>query len=449
MERLKMARPRKDAPIDLSQAHELTAGLIERLKCPPEMTQAFLRDSKAPGLRVRVTPSGFKSFVFEAKLNQETIRCTIGDVRAWRIDGPEGTPNARSEANMLRVTVDRGDDPRALRRQSIAAAQAKAKAKEEAANCTLKHLLDQYCDHLETLKRDSHKEARSVFKLHVYAPWPDVSATPANEVTSEQIADMMRRVLDAGKGRTANKLRTYAGAAYQIAKSAKTSAAVPLAFKAFNVRHNPAADTSPDEASNKSAKNPLTLEEMRTYWKNIKGQTGFRGALLRLHLLTGGQRIEQLVRLKTKNIDGDMFVIYDGKGRPGKPPREHAVPLIAKAFEAMKECRPKGEFALSTNNGKTHVRAETLSGWASEAAAGIDGFQTKRIRSGVETLLAKRNFSRDHRGHLQSHGISGVQARHYDGHDYLNIKRAALVALLNELDAPDSSNVIPMPAKAA
>ena len=66
-----MARPRKDAPIDLSEAQELTAGLIERLTCRIDIkAQAFLRDSIAPGLRVRVSNTGAKAFVFEAKLNR-------------------------------------------------------------------------------------------------------------------------------------------------------------------------------------------------------------------------------------------------------------------------------------------------------------------------------------------------------------------------------------------
>lgn len=110
-----MARPPKDKTPDLSEAQDLTAGLIERLTCPAGKTQAFLRDAKAPGLRVRVTTAGAKSFVFEAKLNRQTIRRTIGDVRAWSIDA------ARTEANRLRVTLDSGDDPRELERQQDAA----------------------------------------------------------------------------------------------------------------------------------------------------------------------------------------------------------------------------------------------------------------------------------------------------------------------------------------
>lgn len=120
-----MARPKKtDAP-DLSEAVELTAGLIERLTCRTDIkAQAFLRDSKAPGLRVRVTNTGTKSFVFEAKLNRQTIRRTIGDVRAWTIEA------ARQEANRLRVTLDAGTDPREVERQQQAA---KAASKAAAA----------------------------------------------------------------------------------------------------------------------------------------------------------------------------------------------------------------------------------------------------------------------------------------------------------------------------
>ena len=117
-----MARAKKkDAP-DLGAAYDLTAGLIERLTCPTGKTQVFLRDTKAPGLRVRATaasaknPKGLKAFVYEAKLNRQTIRRTIGDVRVWDIEA------ARTEARRLAVVVrSDGDDPRELERQQEAA----------------------------------------------------------------------------------------------------------------------------------------------------------------------------------------------------------------------------------------------------------------------------------------------------------------------------------------
>ncbi len=122
-----MARPRKtDAP-DLSERVNLTAGTIERLTCPDGKQQAFMRDSEAPGLRVRVTAAGAKSFVYEAKLNRQTIRRTIGDVKLWSIE------QARTEARRLAVVLDNGQDPRELERlQQAERAAAKAAATAKA-----------------------------------------------------------------------------------------------------------------------------------------------------------------------------------------------------------------------------------------------------------------------------------------------------------------------------
>src|SRR5690349_2451193 len=115
-------RPLKTAAVDLSDAQDLTAGMIERLRCPEGKTQAFLRDRKSPSLRVRVTAAGAKAFVFESKLGRQTIRRTIGDVRAWTIEA------ARVEANRQRMLVDTGTDPRELQRQQEAQRVAKAQA---------------------------------------------------------------------------------------------------------------------------------------------------------------------------------------------------------------------------------------------------------------------------------------------------------------------------------
>ncbi len=106
-----MARPKKTEALDLTERVNLTAGAIERLTCPAGKQQAFMRDSGAPGLRVRVTPAGHKSFVYEAKLNRQTIRRTIGDVKLWTIE------QARTEARRLAVVLDNGEDPREIERQ--------------------------------------------------------------------------------------------------------------------------------------------------------------------------------------------------------------------------------------------------------------------------------------------------------------------------------------------
>lgn len=319
--------------------------------------------------------------------------------------------------------------------QAVIDAKIKADTEQQAHDkYNLAALLADYCDYLESLERRSFSDALSIFRIHVFEAWPQLAATPAKDITSDQVADMMRKVIEAGKKRTANKLRSYLRAAYQVAKASRSKASIPLKFKSYGISTNPASETEPDESANKADKNPLSADELRTYWKTIKPMPGFIGAALRLHLLTGGQRIEQLCNLLTANVSNDTVILFDGKGRPGKAPRPHAVPLTDAALQALSILKPAGAFAISTDGGKTHLSATTLSNWAAAAATGIEDFQTKRIRSGVETILAAARISTDIRGRLQSHGISGVQARHYDGHDYLDEKRHALETLFNLLE---------------
>lgn len=331
-----------------------------------------------------------------------------------------------------------------VKKAEEAAKVAKQKAADLEAHQTLERLLTDYCDHLESLGRSAHKDARSIFALHVVAPWPDVARMPARNVTLEHVADMMRLVREKGKDRTANKLRSYVRSAYATALKARSSASIPVRFKAYMVSHNPAADTQPDESANRADKNPLSAEELRTYWQIIRNLPGIKGAALRLHLLTGGQRIAQLVRLKCSDIQPDSIVLTDGKGRPGKPARPHAVPLVPAARLALEALNPAGEWAISTDGGITHLAPTTLSNWAVEAVGDqIEAFNTKRIRSGVETLLASVRVSSETRGRLQSHGIMGVQARHYDGHDYMAEKLEA-VETLYRLLTNTSASVVPL-----
>lgn len=95
----------------------LTAGRIRDFKT--DKAQAFLWDAEAPGLAVRATATGNKAFIFQAKLNGNAIRSTIGDVKAWGID------QARAEARRLQTIIDKGIDPREEKAERIAATEAK------------------------------------------------------------------------------------------------------------------------------------------------------------------------------------------------------------------------------------------------------------------------------------------------------------------------------------
>lgn len=100
---------------------KLTAGRVNDFVCPPGRSQAFLWDSIAPGLALRVTAAGVKAYIFQARLNGKTIRTTIGDPRTWPIDAPKDGHGrgARQEANRLQHLINEGTDPRKLRAEQI------------------------------------------------------------------------------------------------------------------------------------------------------------------------------------------------------------------------------------------------------------------------------------------------------------------------------------------
>ena len=145
-----MARPKKSDAPDLADRVNLTAGSIDRLTCPIGKQQAFMRDSEAPGLRVRITSAGAKSFVFEAKLNRQTIRRTIGDVKVWSIE------QARTEARRLAVLLDNGQDPREIQRQQQAA-KAAERAAATAKALTVGEVWPLYLESGKPKRRDAWK----------------------------------------------------------------------------------------------------------------------------------------------------------------------------------------------------------------------------------------------------------------------------------------------------
>jgi integrase len=324
---------------------------------------------------------------------------------------------------------------RALKAEQQREQQAQQEREAEWSERTLRKLLDTYVGHLETQGRRSHVDARQIFERHVVETWPRLANALAVELTPDHVLDMLRRLIEAGKGRTANKLRSYMRAAYQCALDVKFVAAIPMAFKVFAVQVNPVAQTRRSPQYDRADKRPFNVAELRAYWSLIADVPGTRAAVLRLHLLTGGQRVEQLVRLRCADVDDDAMLIFDLKGRPGDGPRPHVVPLVPLARQAVRELgKGEGEFAISTTRGKKPISVRTLAGWAGDIVGdAIAGFQLKRIRSGVETLLASKRVSREVRGYLQSHGLTGVQARHYDGHDYMPQKRRALDVLMREV----------------
>jgi integrase len=97
---------------------KLTAGRIADFQCTDGKTQTFLWCSDPAGLAIRATINKAKSYIFQAKVKGKSMRFTIGDVKAWSIEG------AKTEARRLQVLIDQGCDPREVKADKEAAREA-------------------------------------------------------------------------------------------------------------------------------------------------------------------------------------------------------------------------------------------------------------------------------------------------------------------------------------
>lgn len=101
-----------------------TTGRIADFRCEADKDQSFLWDTAAPGLGLRATSKGAKAYMFQAKLNGQAIRITIGSPATWTIE------TARSEARRLKIIIDGGQDPRQVKADGLDAEQAARDVKE-------------------------------------------------------------------------------------------------------------------------------------------------------------------------------------------------------------------------------------------------------------------------------------------------------------------------------
>ena len=300
-----MARPKKSDAPDLAERVNLTAGAIERLTCPAGKQQAFMRDSEAPGQRVRVTAAGAKSFVYEAKLNRQTIRRTIGDVKLWSIE------QARTEARRLAVVLDNGQDPREIERQQQAD-KAAAKAAATAKALTVGEVWPLYLANGKPKRKDAWKpryradlEAMAVpggekkkrgQGLTRPGPLYPLLALPLAGVNEDTLKSWYDREAVAGKHQAARALMMFRG-------FLRWCAARPEYRNLTDRDAGKAAAIVESLPSNTRRTDALEAAQVPGWWAGVEQLSNrTASAYLRALLLTGARR-EELAALTWANVD--------------------------------------------------------------------------------------------------------------------------------------------------
>ena len=347
-------------------------------------------------------------------------------------------------------------------RARVAEEASARRAAEDAKRGTLRQLLEVYVGHLAKHGKQSARDVRSIFNSHVFETAPDIAERKPTEVTADQFVALISTLTEAGKGRTAAKLRSYLRAAYSLAISSKTDPDAPLILRSFGIDTNPVASVGARALSkyNRARKRVLDASEMGAFLRRVDALCdGAQKDVLRLLLFLGGQRPMQLLRVTPADIDlrAGTITLYDGKGSR-REPRRHVLPLVKQAAQILelRLVRAKFGIPLFSTDDRTTMRHETLSVVVSEISAEMlkakearEDFELRDLRRTAETMLAGLKVPSDVRAQLLSHGLGGVQNRHYDHHDYALEKRQALERWsrhLNKLKAGEKADLVGLPA---
>jgi integrase len=446
-----MARPRKNEAPDLTQRSSLTVGMIERLTCPTDQkAQAFLRDSEVPGLRVRVTNTGAKSFVFEAKLNRQTIRRTIGDVKTWSIE------QARTEARRLAVLLDNGQDPREIERQQQAekAEREAAEAARAAAAVTEAVTVGEvwaaylearrpfwgethYKDHVKLARAGGEKATRGTRGRGTTIDMP------LYPLMARQLRSLDAPTVEAWAAEQAKTRPTSARLSWRLLKVFLNWCAEQPEYEHLLAPKNVAATRKAREVLGKpKVKQDALLREQLPAWfaavRNIQNQTV--AAYLQTALLTGARPGEILVmRWEDLNTQWRGLTIRD------KVEGERVIPLTPYVAHLLAALPRRNEWVFASTRTvsldeknirrrerRAHEKGESLqlgevvqaseSGHINEprshhgcacSVAGIDGLTLHGLRRSFKSLTEWLEIPAGVVAQLQGHKPSATAEKHY------------------------------------
>lgn len=397
----------------------LTAGRVAPFTCPPGKSQAFLWDTEAPALALRVTPTGRKTYVFESRLHGDTIRVTIGTAADWPIE------KARSEAQRLKVLVDSGQDPREIERQQQAAQAADkvaAAAKVEADKVAALTVGDvwvtyieqrrplwgdlHYRDHIDKAKAGGLPSGRRGGGKQLTKPGPLAALMPLALKDLDQ-ATIERWAASEGKTRPSS-----ARLAWRLLTVFLTWCAEQPEYAALLPDKNPAKTKKAREALGKAGtkSDVLQREQLAAWFAAVQQiQNPVIAACLQMMLLTGARPGEVLaLRWEDVNTQWKGISIRDKvegtREIPATPYMLHLLAALPRRNEWVFPSNTSASGCLTEPN-NPHTRACK--------AAGLEGLTLHGLRRSFASLTEWLEVPAGVVAQIQGHKPSATAEKHY------------------------------------
>jgi integrase len=390
----------------------LTDELVARLQ------PGTVADTLCPGLVVRVTPLGTRSYSVIYKvpgegglspkgkpLTGKQHRITLGKAHLLNVI------EARAQARQILQAKANGVDPRAERR---------AKAVQRWGN-TFERAAEQFIA-LEMKPNVKHwRSVESTLRLHVAPHW---NGKPIEDLRRTDVHRLLDHLVSTDKIGVAREVRKHLSRFFAWAEN-RELASNPMA--ALRRR---------DLAVTHDAGRALSDAELRAVWAGAEAMGYPFGPLFQLLLLTGARRAEW-ANAQRSEIDAANRWLEVPKERH-KSKRDHIIPLTDAAW-AIVERLPQVGYLFTTRGGrpvsgftkgKAHLDREAQKA----LGAPLPYYRIHDFRVTVATRLAALGFSQAYRDPVLGHSKHGLQ-KIYNRYDYLEEKRAALTAYAEHVTA--------------
>jgi integrase len=400
----------------------LDVPFIKSLKPAPAGQRYAVADAVVPGLKVRVTDKGSKSFILWRRFGgaPNPAARSLGKVGAISL------ADARTKARGWLELIAKGEDPAALER-------ARREAEKEKRDTTFAAVFKDFlARHVKGQRKAAAVERE--MKKDLLPSWGD---KPVTAITRLHITKLIEGIVDRGAPRQAHTVLTHT----------KVFFGWVVERGIYGVEVSPAAAIKPKRLIGEKnvRQRVLTDAEIAAFWRATERMSYPSGPLFRMLLLTG-QRKNEIGHARWREFDLAEKLLTVPPER-FKSDSTHMVPLSGEVM-ALLETLPRwnaGDFLFSTTGGDKAVKdldtpkkkldREMLailkemaqSRGDDPASVELPNFVLHDLRRTMRTRLSSLRIPDAVAEMIVGHGKKGL-ARVYDQHKYLDEMREALTA---------------------
>jgi integrase len=397
----------------------LTAGRVDAFTCPTDKAQAFLWDTDTPTLALRATPSGRKTYVFEARLNGATIRINIGTLADWPIK------QARIKAQGLKMLVDAGTDPREVERDRQTAAiekKAAAAAQVEAAKVaavTVGEVWAAYIeerrpnwgdlhlrDHIDKAKAGGLPSGRRGGGKELTKPGPLAALMPL------ALKDLDQATIEAWAANEGKTRASSARLSWRLLTVFLTWCAEQPAYAGLVAAKNPAKTKKARESLGKAGtkSDVLQREQLAVWFAAVQQvQNPVIAACLQMMLLTGARPGEVLsLRWEDVNTQWKGVQIRD------KVEGTREIPATPYMLHLLAALPRRNEWVFPSNSSATGCLTEPNNPHTRACkSAGLEGLTLHGLRRSFSSLTEWLEIPSGVVAQIQGHKPSATAEKHY------------------------------------